>query len=151
LENEIDDFCCTTVNSENLRDGIIVSIGTAGDGVGSRSEDSVVVAVRGVGLDDVVDLLVGDVIEDGDSCSEDWFVGGVLDVSLDSTVDPLHVLDERVLVVVPFGCESSLCWILDHAQLNGDLEAIRVEIVVILHSTIQNVPVCSIGDSTRER
>ena len=62
----------------------------------------------------------------------------------------LHVLQQTLLVPLPLLVEILLLGILAAAQLNRHLKVVGEDVVEVLHSTINRVPVSPVGDAVLE-
>lgn len=83
-------------------------------------------------------------------CIIDRIAVEVLDQALQSHMRQLHVLDEWLLVLVPFWWQLVLRWIFAARELQRYLKAVTENIVEVLHPSGQVVPVSSVSNAVRE-
>lgn len=99
----------------------------------------------------VVELVFGEIV----GLHDDLGVGDgsalrVVDVALDADVREPHVLVQRVEVVLPVLGERVARREFGAAELDGELEAVGGQVVVVLHAAAHRVPLGAVGDAVRE-
>lgn len=121
------------------------SVATGDESVGSRFEET---KIPPIGIDCDVRRIFTTLDNDRDVVG---IMPIAIDLSLDTIVDVLHVVDEGQSVVVPVVGEGRGSGPFGVAELDGDLHiTVGVEIVPVLHSSIQDVPLSAVGDATGE-
>ena len=58
-----------------------------------------------------------------------------------------HIADKSSFVFIPISREVFFFWELVTAQFESDLETVRSQIIIILHSTWHRIPICSVCDA----
>ena len=83
-------------------------------------------------------------------CAFNWLQSFILNKSFHSTMSFAHKLQKWVSIVVPKLWQFSAGWKLATGQFQSDFHSSVPNVVVILHTTRQRVPSCSIGCSIAE-
>ena len=80
-------------------------------------------------------------------CAFNWLQSFILNKSFHSTMSFTHKLQKWIPIVVPKLRQFSAGWKLATGQFQSDFHCSVPNVVVILHTTSQGVPSCSIGCS----
>ena len=83
-------------------------------------------------------------------CAFNWLQSFILNKSFHSTMSFTHKLQKWIPIVVPKLRQFSAGWKLATGQFQSDFHCSVPNVVVILHTTSQGVPSCSIGCSITE-
>ena len=83
-------------------------------------------------------------------CAFNWLQSFILNKSFHSTMSFAHKLQKWIPIVVPKLWQFSAGWKLATGQFQSDFHSSVPNVIVILHTTRQRVPSCSIGCSIAE-
>ena len=58
-----------------------------------------------------------------------------------------HIADKSSFVFIPISREVFFFWELVTAQFESDLETVRSQVIIILHSSWHRIPICAVCDA----